>query len=365
MPFRLLVLLLLVFGAAESLAATPVRVAIVGLTHDHVFWLLGRSRDLDDIEIVGVCEPNEALARERMGEAGLPISLYYASLATMLRETGPEAAVLFGSIREHEAATLACAKAGIHVMVEKPLATSLGAAKRMAHAAEQAGVHLLTNYETTWYPAVAEVGRRVSQGDHGRVRRMVFRMGHRGPIEIGCRQVFLDWLLDPVENGAGALADFGCYGVNLATAWRGGERPRTVSCVTQQLKPGLYPNVDDDATITLEYEDAVAVVQASWNWPHNVKEARVYSERGDLLTIGRDQVRVHPSEEAPVIVAAPALSGPGQADPFAHLAAVVRGETEPNELSSLANNLIVVEVLDAAKRSAEMGECLELGPSAR
>lgn len=240
-------------------------------------------------------------------------------------------------------------------MVEKPLATTLGAAQRMAVAAERRGVHLLTNYETTWYPAVAEVGRRVSGGELGPTRRMVFRMGHSGPIEIGCRQVFLDWLLDPAESGAGALTDFGCYGINLATAWRDGERPRSVSCVTKRLKPDLYRRVDDDATLTLEYADAVAVVQASWNWPHSVKEARVYGERGDLLTVGGDRLRVHLSGQEPTTLAAPAGNDLMQADPFAHLAAVVRGQTDPDALSSLENNLLVVEVLDAAQESAEAG----------
>jgi predicted dehydrogenase len=65
---------------------------------------------------------------------------------------------------------------------------------------------------------------------------------------------FLQWLTDPVLNGGGALTDFGCYGADLATWFMNGETPLTVTAVTQQIKPDLYPKVDDEATIILAYK---------------------------------------------------------------------------------------------------------------
>lgn len=189
---------------------------------------------------------------------------------------------------------------------------------------------------------------------------MVFRMGHGGPIEIGCREPFLAWLLDPAENGAGALTDFGCYGVNLATWFLGGERPVSVTATTATRKPDLYPRVDDDATITLEYADAVAIVQASWNWPRGIKETRVTTTEAELIAEG-DRLTVRRGD-GPAESVSPADLPMAEADPFAHLASVVRGQRAPNALSSLRNNRIVVEVLDAARRSAATGERIELTP---
>ncbi|QDT68034.1 1,5-anhydro-D-fructose reductase [Planctomycetes bacterium MalM25] len=362
--FLLLVSLLALAPAAPAGDPTaeqgPVRVVIVGLTHDHVFWLLGRPRDRGDLEIVGVYEPDLDLARRRMEGAGLPMNLHATDLESLLDRTEPDAAVLFGSIHEHHEQTLACVAAGAHVMVEKPLATNLAHAREMAEAAERAGVHLLTNYETTWYPSVWETHRRVSEGRIGEVRRMVFRMGHRGPVEIGCRPAFLNWLLDPQENGAGALTDFGCYGVNLASWLMESARPRSVTCITQQTRPDTYPRVDDDATILLEFDNAVAVIQASWAWPLSVKETRVFGQRGELLTLGSDGLRTAlPREPIEVRENLPRPDSL-EDDPFAHLAAVVRGDRDPNALSAVENNLLVVEVLDAARRSAETGERVEL-----
>ena len=362
----LAILMAALTSTTSAPAREPVRLAVVGLTHDHVFWLLHRPRDRGDVRIVGVWEPDAELAAERLADAGLDPAIHHTDLGAMLAATRPEAVCLFGSIRAHREQALRCIASGAHVMVEKPLAVNLADARTMADAAQRAGVHLLTNYETTWYASLHAAKRRLDEpgdwGDLGPVRRMVFRMGHGGPIEIGCRQPFLDWLLDPEENGGGAVTDFGCYGVNLATWLMNGERPTSVACVTKRLKPDLYRRVDDDATVTLEYAGAVAVVQASWNWPYGVKETRVYTTKADVLvpdargaTIRREDGR----HEGITI-----LDGPPdpKLDPFAHLAAVTRGDTAPNALSSVENNLIVMEVLDAARRSAATGERVSLPP---
>ena len=79
----------------------------------------------------------------------------------------------------------------------------------------------------------------------------MFHHGHRGPQEIGCSQEFLSWLTDPVLNGGGALNDFGCYGADLATWFMDGQAPQSVFAITQQIKPDVYPKVEDDATIVV------------------------------------------------------------------------------------------------------------------
>lgn len=341
--------------AAQAQAAEPVRVAIVGLTHDHVFWLLARPRDLGDIEIVAVCEANDDLAERRMKEFSLDPSIHYTDLGRMLAETKPEAVCLFGDIKSHHPDAIRCLAAGAHVMVEKPLAINYQQAAQMADAAQQAGKSLLTNYETTWYPSHAELKRQLDSGEHGAVRRMEFRTGHGGPIEIGCRAEFLEWLLDPDRNGGGAVTDFGCYGANLATWLSDGRPPRAVTAVTRQLKPQLYPRVDDDATLTLEYPDKTVVIQASWNWTHGIKQTTVNAERGELTALDSGRLRVHALEQSAMTIECRPMAGE-QRDPFAHLAAVARGGAAPNELSSIENNLVVMRVLDAARRSAESGQ---------
>ncbi len=116
--------------------------------------------------------------------------------------------------------------------------------------------------------------------------------GHRGPKEIGVQPEFLAWLTDPAQNGAGALFDFGCYGANLMTWLMDDARPTTVTAVTQRIKPDVYPKVDDEATIILEYPGAQAIIQASWNWPFDRKDMEIYGRTGQVLTVAQDGLRV-------------------------------------------------------------------------
>ena len=154
----------------------------------------------------------------------------------------------------------------------------------MFNLANQYQVHLLTNYETSWYPSIREAYRLIHQENLiGEIRRIVINVGNRGPIEVGCKAEFIEWLIDPKFNGAGALADFGCYGTNLATWFMKGAPPTRVNCLTQQFKPELYPKVDDDATLILTYPKAQVIIQASWHWSLNRKDIEIYGSKGHII----------------------------------------------------------------------------------
>jgi len=232
----------------------------------------------------------------------------------------------------------------------------------MRAAAERHAVQLLTNLETTWYPSVHAARALVREGAIGEIRKVVVHDGHRGPQEIGVDPEFFAWLTDPVRNGGGALTDFGCYGANLVTWLMEGQEPLGVTAVTQQIKPVIYPRVDDEATIVLTYPRAQAILQASWNWPVNRKDMEVYGERGFVLVPDRATVRLRRDESSPEESPSPAALPPAARDPFAYLAAVVRGEVrvEPSDLSGLATNVTVARILDAARESARTGRTVRL-----
>ena len=360
---RKLVFYVLSIGlAATGLTAAgtpprPVRLGIAGLTHDHVNGILGLA-GRGDVEIVGICESNADLASRVAQRFGLPAGLFYSDLKSMLDAAKPEAIAAFGPISEHARVVEACAPRGIHVMVEKPLAFSLDQALEMERLAGRYHIHLLTNYETTWYASVHDAYRIVrEQNTIGDIRKIVVHDGHKGPKEIGVSPEFFAWLTDPVQNGGGALIDFGCYGANLITWLMKGQAPLTVTAVTQRIKPEIYPRVDDEATIVLTYPAAQGIIQASWNWPIGRKDLEIYGQRGTVFAPDRGTLRIRPGESEPerTETLEPRLSP--EDDPFAYLAAVVRGEVivADSDLSSLANNVMVVRILDAARRSAATG----------
>ncbi len=334
----------------------PVRMAIAGLSHGHVTWIL-RDWKRADLDVVGFSEPDAALANRYADEFQLPRKRLFASLEAMLDAIRPEAVCAFGSIYDHLSVVEACAPRGIHVMVEKPLAVSLDHARRMATLARDAGIHLITNYETTWYASTYEARRLAQAAELGPLRKVVIHDGHWGPVEIGCNVEFLSWLTDPVLNGGGAVVDFGCYGANLMTWLMDGAEPDTVTAVLQTLKPSVYPRVDDEATIILTYPQAQGIVQGSWNWPLARKDMELYGQDGYAIAVDdlnmRVRLRSEPAERCYELPAAPAPVN----DPFAYFAAVVRGteSVTPGNLWSLENALTVVKILDAARLSAREG----------
>jgi len=339
----------------------PVRLGIAGLSHDHVHGILGRAPK-GDIELVGIWEPNQALAARLAARYKFDSALVFSDLATMLDKTRPEAVAAFGSIADHLKVVQACAPRGVHVMVEKPLAFRFDDARAIRDLAERHKIHVLTNYETTWYPSVHAAGELVAKDAIGDLRKIVVRDGHRGPREIGCSEEFLAWLTDPDGNGAGALVDFGCYGANLITWLMSGATPLSVTAVTQQIKPDIYPKVDDEATIIVTYPHAQGIIQASWNWPVGRKDMDIYGRDGYLSAPDGTRLRMRKNErstEDPVTI--PGLEAP-YTDPFAYFVAVVRGtvQVRGSDLSSLSNNMVVVRILDAAIRSAREGRTIRL-----
>jgi predicted dehydrogenase len=350
-------------GAVQTGAAKtqrPLKLAIAGLVHGHVDGFLRAAKQGADVELVAVYDPDAALRARKLAAAGVSDSLGVADLEEMFTRGHPDAVAIFTSTADHRRMVEAAARHHVHAMMEKPLAITVADAMAMRRAAEAGHIQVLVNYETTWYPSLAETWR-VMKHEHaaGVIRKMVAMDGHEGPKEIGVGPEFLTWLTDPASNGGGALYDFGCYGANLMTWLMDNARPRTVRALTHQFKPTIYPRVDDEATILLEYPAAQGIIQASWNWPYGRKDLEVYGERGYAIATGGSDLRVRVgagAEERPTPTPLPS----DEKDPLAYLVAVVRGTRVHEGRSSLATNIIVTEILEAARESARTGRAVTI-----
>jgi predicted dehydrogenase len=347
-------------AASPSVDGKPLRIAVVGLVHGHVRGHMNAMVKRTDVELVGVYDPDATLRDKFATQHAIEAGRMFADLDRLITTTRPEALVVYTNTFDHLQVIEIAARHGVHVMVEKPLAVSTAHARAIAAAAQRGKIHVLVNYETTWYRSHRAVWRLMHQEKTGgRIRKIVAMDGHFGPKEIGTQPEFFDWLSDPVRNGGGALYDFGCYGANIATWLLDNERPLRVTAVTQRHKPAVYPRVDDEATIVIEYAAAQAIVQASWNWPDHRKDLEVYTESGAAWATGgnalRTKVRGQPLAETPV------EDWPvDEQNALNYLTAVVRGRLVPSGPTSLENNLIVSEILDAARESAKSGKTVIL-----
>ncbi|WP_111685193.1 Gfo/Idh/MocA family protein [Winogradskyella tangerina] len=361
----ILVIFSLLFSLNSFCQDQPLKVGVIGLTHTHVHWIFG-SEPRGDIKIVGIVESNKELAQRYADQYQFSMDMVYDSMEELIEKTKPEAVTAFGTIYDHLEVVQIAAPKGIHVMVEKPLAVSLEHAREMKALAETYNIHLLTNYETTWYPTTHKAYELAKTKDTlGEIKKIIVRDGHKGPKKIGVNQEFLDWLTDPVQNGGGAITDFGCYGTNILTWIMDGKRPNSVTAITQQLQPENNPKVDDESIILLQYDDAVAIIQGSWNWPIGRKDMEIYGEKGVIYADNRHDLRLRISEGYDgydeTTMKLPEREAPFD-DPFALFAAVIKNKVELPEfdLNTLENNMIVVEILDAAKESAKQNKTIFL-----
>ena len=348
--------------AAGTPIGTPIRVAIVGLTHGHVKGFLHNLPTSTSAKLVAIVEPNQQLAEQYRTQYKLDPALFYTDEDAMIAKVHPDAVLGYGTIAEHRAVIEIAAKHGVNSMVEKPLATTVEDAIAIEKAAQEHHVQVLVNYETTWYNSNAEALKEIGEGKLGTVRKVLVRDGHEGPKEIGVGPEWLPWLTDPKQNGAGALFDFGCYGADLATVINKGATPVSVTAVGQTHKPETYPRVEDDATVIVTYPGMQAILMPSWDWSFAVKNMEVYGTGGELFTVGPGDIvtRYKGQKVESAVYPAPALPR-NESNSLDYLAAVLHHEIDPKgDLSSLETNVVVVQILDAARRSMKEGRTVEV-----
>ncbi len=346
------------FGQEQD---APLRVAIAGLVHGHVSGFLSGVKKRSDVQVVGMFDPDRALLKQYADKYGFGDAILFTDLNVMLDQTKPEAVAAFTDTFDHPMVVRAGAKRHLPVMMEKPMAVSMEHAREIQKAAADGGIPIVVNYETTWYKSHAEMWRLVKeQGLAGDVRKMVAMDGHEGPKEIHVGPEFFKWLVDPVRGGGGALYDFGCYGANQMTWMMDNQRPVSVTAFTQTFKPAIYGTAPDEANVLVEYAKAVGIIEGSWNWPYSRKDFEVYGEHGYAKATGGDVLKTRFGKDATGEDRSLRALPEGQTDSVAYLRSVARGKVKPSGLSSLENNMVVVEILDAARESARTGRAVKL-----
>ena len=349
--------------AQDARAGAKTRLAIVGLDHDHVWGLLKDIAGEPSAELVAIAESDGALVSRAKKQVPASVK-FYSDYVAMLDEAKPEGVIVTTSNDRHLEILRQCAKRHIHYSTEKPMATNAADAREMERLAREAKIKLMVNYWNAWVAPSHELFHRVQAGEVGPIQKILVQYGHQGPKEIGVSQQFAAWLYDPVKNGGGAIMDFGCYGAEMSVWLKG--RPTRVYATTRKLKVAQDNKVDDDATIVLDYPDATAVIEASWDWPYNKDLVEVFGPKGSLLA--RHAVLLHRASDA----RGPNVPPDGESvtlnplpketsNPVSYFVDCIRNNKPIEDPVSAGLNVQVMEILDAARESARSGKPEELG----
>jgi len=338
-----------------------VRVAVVGLDHDHVWGLLGDLANDPQSDFVGIAESNPELITK--AKAQVPGSVkFYSEYVRMLDEAKPQAVIITTANDKHLEIVRECAKRHIHVSMEKPMATSAHDAREMQRLADDAGIKLMVNYWNAWAPSSHALFHRVKAGDIGPVQKIIVQYGHQGPKEIGVSPQFAAWLYDPSKNGGGALMDFGCYGAEWALWLKG--KPVRVYATSRMLKTDQKNRVEDDATVVLDYPDATVIVEPSWDWTYGMDRVYVFGSKGSLLATRDDLFYRQQSTEKPATLDGDRVAldpaSRENSSPVAYFLNRIRTNQPIEDPLTASLNVQVMEILDAARESIRTGRAVEL-----
>jgi predicted dehydrogenase len=338
------------------------RIAVVGLDHDHVWGLLKDIAGEPEAELIAIADPHPELVSKAKAQVQSTVK-FYSDYVRMLDETKPEAVIATTENDRHLEILRECAKRHIHYSTEKPMATSAADAREMERLASQTGIKLMVNYWNAWVAPSHDLSHAVRSGQVGPVQRILVQYGHRGPKEIGVSQYFANWLYDPAKSGGGAIMDFGCYGAEWVLWLKG--RPTRVYATAGKLKVEQHNNVDDDATMVLDYPDATATIQASWDWPYSKAQVEVFGPKGSFLA-GRDNLFFrsageHGSSVGPYGEPVTLTSIPRErSNPISYFVRCIRDDKPIEDPVSARLNVQVMEILDAARESVRAGRVQDL-----
>jgi predicted dehydrogenase len=330
------------------------------MLHAHVGGHLSTMLKGESAKFVGVAESMPRLV-EQAKKLGVPDALIFSDWKKMIEETRPQIVWAFTPTNEHVDVVRYCAPRGIHVMVEKPLASTYKDALEMAALSKKHNVLVMANYGSTWQPLNYAVKAAVDAGEIGPVWRLHGVTGHGGPGDPKTSP-FVAWLADPVQNGGGAMVDFGCYLINWSLWLKG--RPETVYASANHMKPEMYPKVEDNATIILNYKDGVAILEATWDMPPAPRTgSEVYGMKGSI--VGRE---IRKGGQRPAGSRGPIPGEPlevkplpaERAEPIAYMVDRIRTKQPLDGPSALELNVAVQEVLEAAKLSVKTGKAIPL-----
>lgn len=244
-------------------APAPLRIAVLSFAHTHALSYVHALKATPGIELIAADPDGAAAPDDAPRGAALAAELGVAYVETYDEAFAwkPDAVVIAAENSRHRALVERAAAAGVHVLCEKPLATTVEDAIAMREACERAGVILMVAYPVRFAPSVRDAIAELRSGRLGRV------LGVTG-INNGKLPQDRAWFTDPVLAGGGALVDHVVHCADLLDELLG-ERAQTVRAVSNSILHAERDlEVETGGLVTIQYPSGViATIDCSWSWP--------------------------------------------------------------------------------------------------
>lgn len=357
-----------------------IKAVIIGFAHMHVNEIGLYISEQPDIELVGCADikPDiEEASKSRYTRAWNLKNVCenynvkpHDNYKKMLDELKPEVAFILSENAKKVEIVEECAKRGINVCIEKPMAVSLAEALKIKQSVEKYGIEALVNWPTTWRPYIHQLKDALDKGIVGDLIRTSYLNGHTGPLGVGARHRGVTEAAEGMtdqekskawwyqaEQGGGTFLDICCYGCMYSRLFNK-ENAISVMAMGVNLNTS-YANTEDNTVAIIKYPSTISVVEGTWTTPSAAIPA------GPVLYCTNGVIYCEKVNSIPVIKAidifgnnvdVPDIKYPAHMKNIAYEYAHHKMTGEPvYETLTLQRNLEVMALLDAAICSSKSG----------
>lgn len=351
------------------------KVAFVGLDHVHLNQMFDSFyRSDEDVEYLGAADflskDKEEIERKfetnTSKAAKETLKLFYD--CDELLSLGPDIVVVNSDVKSHADCACMLLERDFNALVEKPMAFDFEDAKRMYRAAKKSKGELIINWPIAWFPAFNKAKELADAGTVGEVLRVQYRSpSTRGPYRLDRftpRELSKMWWYQS-DRGGGSIFDYAGYGCVLTT-WITGKNAKRVSGIKKNFFLP-FSDVEDYSCFTIDFGDAVGLIEGSWSTMNNGEIATgpvVYGREGVIVADRFDPVvkvykDLKPYQPSPAPTEE--FSLPPQDNSMMAknvIAHMTKGEPL-HELLTLDFNMRAASALDAGIRSCNSGNTEE------
>ncbi len=318
----------------------------------------------DEAEVVACASPTKKHVEAFAEKFGIPS--VFTDYREMLKVPGIEMVTIAASNLLHAQMTIDCARAGKHVVCEKPLCMTIEEADEMIDVCRKEGVLLMYAEELFFTPKYVKAKEMADQGAFGTLYMVKQSEKHFGPHS--------PWFWDVERSGGGVFMDMGCHGIAFCYWFLGRPNIKTVFCHMHTHVHTDKTKGEDDSICILEFENgAVGLIEDSWARRGGMEDRiEVYGSDGLTcadLHMGNALPTYSENGYGYAVEKAPSTRGwtypvfeelynYGFPQEMHHFARCVRGKEEP--IATGEDGRVVQEALYAGSRSAAAGQKVPL-----
>ncbi len=339
-----------------------VRVAIIGagtVARDNQLPAYAKCQDA---EVAAVCDMDHARASALAKQFDIP--RIYTDMQELLADKEIDAVSICTGNSTHESIVTACARAGKHILCEKPMAVSVEQAQRMQDEVEKAGVIFMMAFVNRYRQESRIIREFVDQGKLGDIYHA--RCGW-----IRRRGTPRGWFTDVKKSGGGPVIDIGVHVIDLTWYMMGKPRPISVSgvvhhrignyhtrCVSSWIageQSDMPVTTEDSATALIRFENQVSM-SVDVSWAINGREQDMFSEiYGSRGGASLSPFVFYGEENGYLVDTVPRLYTAGGWQPafeeeIRHFVDCVKNNREP--ISGIKDGVMVQKILSAIYESS-------------